>query len=75
MIGLLFRGVLEGRRLLNAHLGERGQGLVEYALILFLISVTVIIALGLVSGALDGVLRSVACTLGDAAACAAEEEG
>jgi pilus assembly protein Flp/PilA len=42
---------------------ESGQGLVEYALIISLVSITVITALGLLSGALDGVFTDISNTL------------
>lgn len=42
---------------------ERGQGMVEYALILGLISVVCIVALGLISGDIKAIFNSIATTL------------
>ena len=44
-------------------LRERGQGLAEYALILALIAILAIVALGLLSGAINGVLSRVGRSL------------
>lgn len=43
---------------------EEGQGLVEYALILVLISVTVIVVLGLLGEQVGAVFEQVTTTLG-----------
>ena len=43
---------------------EEGQTLVEYALILSLVSIASIVALGFVSGAINGVFDSVTTALG-----------
>ena len=39
--------------------GQRGQGLVEYALILILVAVAVVVSLGLLGGPLSGIFNSV----------------
>jgi len=44
-------------------LREKGQGLVEYALILVLIAVVVIVILGLLGGAVNGIFSDVASAL------------
>ena len=44
---------------------EDGQGLVEYALILVLVSITVIVLLGLLGTEISEVFNSVTSTLGD----------
>lgn len=46
--------------------GEEGQGLVEYALIIALVSIALITALGLVTGALEGVFETISTTLKEA---------
>jgi Flp pilus assembly pilin Flp len=38
---------------------QKGQGLAEYALILALIAILAIVALGILSGAINGVLSNV----------------
>ena len=43
--------------------GEKGQGLVEYALILVLISITVIVMVGLLGEELVGIFNSVSDSL------------
>jgi pilus assembly protein Flp/PilA len=43
---------------------EEGQGLVEYGLILVLVSIVVITALGLIGTNLDLLFREIATTLG-----------
>lgn len=43
---------------------EKGQGLVEYALIIALIAILLIAALGLVTGALSTVFSKIASALG-----------
>ena len=45
---------------------EEGQGLVEYALILVLVSIVAIAALTLIGGNVNTVLETVANTLGNA---------
>ncbi len=42
---------------------EEGQGLVEYALIIALVSVTAIAALGILSGDINGVFTKIGGTL------------
>jgi pilus assembly protein Flp/PilA len=42
---------------------EEGQGLIEYALIVLLISIAVIAVLGLLSGQIQGVFQSIGNTL------------
>lgn len=42
---------------------EKGQGLAEYALILALIAILAIAALGVLSGAINGILSSVGAAL------------
>lgn len=53
---------------LNAYLTslqqEEGQGLVEYALVLVLVSVVAVAALGLVGGSVNSVFESINDTLG-----------
>ena len=44
-------------------LRERGQGLAEYALILALIAILAIAALGVLSGAINGILSRVGTVL------------
>jgi len=44
-------------------LRERGQGLAEYALILALIAIAAVIALGVLSGAIQGILTRIAGSL------------
>jgi Flp pilus assembly pilin Flp len=46
---------------------EQGQALVEYALILALVSVASIVALGLLSDSIDGVLKDIQTALDNAA--------
>lgn len=43
---------------------EEGQGLVEYALILALVSVTAAVALGVLSGKINGVFSTISNALG-----------
>ncbi|HLZ68795.1 MAG TPA: Flp family type IVb pilin [Dehalococcoidia bacterium] len=45
---------------------EEGQGLVEYALIIALVSITAIAALGILSGDINGVFTSIGGTLAGA---------
>ena len=45
---------------------EEGQALVEYALILALVSVASIVALGLLSDGIDGILTTITDTLAGA---------
>lgn len=45
---------------------EDGQTLVEYALIIALVSIALITALGLLTGALNGVFTTITTTLGNA---------
>ncbi len=42
---------------------EEGQGLVEYALIIVLVSVTAVAALGILSGDINGVFTAIGGTL------------
>ena len=42
-----------------ARFTQRGQGLAEYALILALIAVAAVVALGVLSGAITGILNSI----------------
>lgn len=42
---------------------EEGQGLVEYALIIVLVSITAILALQTLSGGINGVFNTIAGTL------------
>jgi pilus assembly protein Flp/PilA len=42
---------------------QEGQGLVEYALIIVLVSITAILALGTLSGAVNGVFAAISATL------------
>lgn len=60
-----------GIRLVSRALGvkdglgdQSGQGMVEYALILGLISVVCIVALGLISGDVQGIFTTITNTLG-----------
>jgi pilus assembly protein Flp/PilA len=43
---------------------EEGQGLVEYALIIVLVSIALIAALGTLAGGIGGVFASISATLG-----------
>lgn len=45
------------------NLRQRGQGLAEYALILALIAILAIAALGILSGAINGILSKVGSVL------------
>lgn len=45
---------------------EKGQGLVEYALIIVLVSIVVIVALGLLGTQVNTVFQNIATTLGGA---------
>ena len=45
---------------------EKGQGLVEYALIIVLVSIVVIVALGLLGGQVNTVFEAITTTLGGA---------
>jgi pilus assembly protein Flp/PilA len=45
---------------------EKGQGLVEYALIIVLVSIVVIVALGLLGGQVNSVFQTITTTLGGA---------
>lgn len=45
---------------------EKGQGLVEYALILVLVSIVVIIVMGLMGEQISGIFQTVTDTLGGA---------
>ncbi|QRN82393.1 Flp family type IVb pilin [Chloroflexota bacterium] len=45
--------------ILEKHEKEEGQGLIEYALIVVLISIVVIIVLGLVGGELNGLFQDI----------------
>ncbi len=42
---------------------QKGQGLAEYALILALIAILAIVALGLMSGAINSVLSTIATSI------------
>jgi Flp pilus assembly pilin Flp len=42
---------------------QKGQGLAEYALILALIAILAIVALGVLSGAINGVLTKVGASI------------
>ncbi|MGD0123575.1 MAG: Flp family type IVb pilin [Candidatus Limnocylindrales bacterium] len=42
---------------------EKGQGLAEYALILALIAILAIAALGVLSGAINGILSNIATAM------------
>jgi Flp pilus assembly pilin Flp len=64
MLGLLLRGIFDGRGLIRAFPGERGQGLVEYALIIFGIALVVIASLAALSGTLEGFFCTVATAFG-----------
>jgi len=44
-------------------LRKKGQGLVEYALILVLIAIVVIVILGLLGGAVNNILSTIASAL------------
>jgi pilus assembly protein Flp/PilA len=50
----------------NLDTEEEGQGLVEYALIIVLVSIAAIAALRLLAGGITGVFSSIAGTLGGA---------
>lgn len=56
-IQMLYLRAMESLRTLRDE--EDGQGLVEYALILFVVSIAVLTTLGLITGALDGVFEGV----------------
>lgn len=45
------------------HAGQRGQGMVEYALILVLVAVVVIVALTALGGQIQGVFHTITSTL------------
>ncbi len=45
---------------------EEGQDLAEYALVIALVAIAAIIALGALSGGINGIFNSIAGTLGDA---------
>jgi len=47
---------------------EKGQGLVEYALIIVLVSIVVIVALGLLGDQVNAVFEEISTTLGGAGA-------
>jgi pilus assembly protein Flp/PilA len=49
--------------LTNFFRSEKGQGLAEYALILALIAILAIAALGILSGAINGILSRVGAAL------------
>jgi pilus assembly protein Flp/PilA len=49
---------------LNINDEEEGQGLVEYALIIVLISIAAIVAMRSLSGGISGVFNSITNTLG-----------
>ena len=42
---------------------ERGQGLVEYALIIFLVAIAVVALLGVLAGGIKGVFQSITNSL------------
>jgi len=44
---------------------EEGQGLIEYALIILLISIAVIVVLGLLGGQIDNVFNNITTILGN----------
>ncbi len=46
---------------------KKGQGLVEYALIIALVSVALVVALGALTGAIDAVFTAISGTLNPAA--------
>ncbi len=48
---------------LNARRDEEGQGLVEYALIIALVSITAVAALGLLSGGINGAFGTITGSL------------
>ncbi len=56
-------------KLLSAVRSENGQTLVEYALIVALISIAVIATMILLGGNIDSVFSAVANCLGDPASC------
>jgi pilus assembly protein Flp/PilA len=47
------------RLLLARHPNDEGQGLIEYALIVILISIVVILVLGVVGGEINGMFESI----------------
>ncbi len=51
---------------------EEGQGLVEYALILVLVSVAAVVILGTLSGSIDGAFQGVVDALGGGEAATEE---
>jgi pilus assembly protein Flp/PilA len=59
---LRWRGVDQAEILMFIR-SEKGQGLAEYALILALIAILAIAALGVLSGAINGILSSVGAAL------------
>jgi pilus assembly protein Flp/PilA len=69
MIQILSTYVEYGLRKVTENMeDETGQTLVEYGLILLLISITLLAVLGAVSGALNGVFNKVSTTLGGSTA-------
>lgn len=51
----------------NAHRSEEGQGLVEYALILVLVSIVAFAALGLIGGQVNTIFGQITGALGGGA--------
>ncbi len=58
-IGLQFALILQGLSLRNLERDEEGQTLAEYAMILALIAIIVVVAVGVLGGTINGLFQQI----------------